>query len=52
MTRVENIVGEIMVHIQEEIDTWLVDNNLMLEFDTIYLEGLIEEVLEKALKEG
>ena len=52
MSKIESIVEEIMVHIQEEIDTWLIDNNLTLEFDTIYLEGLIEEVLEKALKEG
>ena len=38
-------VDEIMSHVRDEVDSWLVSNDLTLEFDTSSLEALEEETL-------
>ena len=38
-------VEDIMGHVQDEIDSWLADNDLTLEFDTSSLEASVEETL-------
>ncbi len=40
-----HVTDEIMSHVRDEIDSWLADNDLTLEFDTSSLEALVEETL-------
>ncbi len=43
-------VEEIMRNIQDEVDTWLMDNGLTLEFDTLSLEVSVEETLNELME--